>query len=125
VRRVPAERVAGAGTGRRLVHREDRAERAEVLLRYRLDWQAQAAADDRGDVQDRVALVGDGVPGRPGGQKATVTTAPGWRSTRSLPWTNCAPQPPRLADQVAAPVKTGYRLVLAERARARGQGNRC
>jgi hypothetical protein len=80
VRRVPAEGVAGAGTGRRLVHREDRAERAEALRRYRLDWQAQAAADDRGDIQDRVALVGDGLPGRPGGQKATVTTAQGWRS---------------------------------------------
>ena len=35
VRRLPAEGVAGVGAGRRLVHREDRAERAEVLLRHR------------------------------------------------------------------------------------------
>ena len=86
------------------------------------------------------ALVARGVPSRrrtsrakwgssrssgatPGGQKATVTTAQGWRRTRSLPWTNCAPQPPRLADQAAAPVTTGWAAgwCLAERARTRAK----
>ena len=45
---------------------EDRAERAEVLLRYRLDREAEPAADDRGDVTHGVALVGHGVPGGAG-----------------------------------------------------------
>ncbi len=51
---------------RRLVHREDRAERAEILLRHRLDRRAQSPADDCRDVPHRVALVADGVPKRPG-----------------------------------------------------------
>jgi hypothetical protein len=62
VRRLPPEGGAGAGTGSRLVHREDRAERAEGLRGHCLDRQAQSAADDCGDVSYRVALVGDGVP---------------------------------------------------------------
>jgi hypothetical protein len=66
VRRVPAEGVAGAGTGRWLVHREDRAERTEVLLRYRPGWQAQAAADDCCDVSNRVTQPVQGVPGAGG-----------------------------------------------------------
>lgn len=43
-----------------------RAEWAVGFLRHRLDWQTQAPADDRSDVAYRIALVGYGVPGRPG-----------------------------------------------------------
>ena len=64
VRRGQPEGLAGVGTARRLVDGEDRAERAEGVLRHLLDRQAQPPADDRRDVPHLVALVRDGVPRR-------------------------------------------------------------
>ena len=66
VRRLPSQRFAGVDARRWLVHREDGSERAERLLRYLLDRQAQTPSDDGGDVAHRIALVGHGVPGRSG-----------------------------------------------------------
>src|SRR5260221_14750487 len=46
VRRLPAERLLGVGTGRGLVGREDRTEWAAGLLWHRLDWQPHPPAAD-------------------------------------------------------------------------------
>src|SRR5438132_14391553 len=62
VLRVPVERLAGVGAGRRLVGCEDRAERTVRLLRDRLDRQTEAPADDRCHVTYGVALVGHRAP---------------------------------------------------------------
>ena len=61
MRRLPPEGVAGAGAGGGLVHREHRAERAEVLLWYGLHWQIQSPAGDGCDV------AADASQGRPPG----------------------------------------------------------
>ena len=56
----------GCGRSRRLIGGEDRAERAERLLRHGLHRELQYATDDRRDVAHGVALVGHGVPCGPG-----------------------------------------------------------
>src|ERR1022692_1574599 len=62
-----ASRVSvGCGRSRRLIGGEDRAERAERLLRHGLHRELQYATDDRRDVAHGVALVGHGVPCGPG-----------------------------------------------------------
>src|SRR5579875_3340323 len=63
---LPSEGGAGVGGGRGLVHGEDRAERPEGVRGHGLHGEAEPSADDCGDVAYRVALVGDGVPGRSG-----------------------------------------------------------
>lgn len=62
--RLPPKRVTGVSAGSRLVHREDRAKRAEGFLRHRLDRQVQSPTDDGCDIPYLVALVRDGMPGR-------------------------------------------------------------
>ena len=56
--RLPAQCLLRVRAGRRLVGREDHAERAVGLGRHGLDGQTQSPADDRGDVAYGVALIG-------------------------------------------------------------------
>ena len=63
--RLPAECLSGAGARGGLIGGEDRAERAERLLRHGLHREPQSATDDRRDVAHGVALVGH-VPCGPG-----------------------------------------------------------
>ena len=91
---LPAECLAGMGARGGLVGREDRAERAEGLLRHRFDREPQPLADDGGDVAHGVTLVSHGVPRCPGRrlledqpeEDGRVKRVYGWPALGAVAW---------------------------------------
>lgn len=97
MRWLPSKDFTGVGAGGRLVHREDRSERAEVLLRHGLHRQAKSSTDDRCDAEDGVPLTGDGVPCRPKPVNPPLPSLRMVRGNRTAAVRSCrsAPRPSR------------------------------